>query len=384
VRILFTVHHVLDEDTGAPGATIDLARACRELGHKAEIYAHDALPGRLPGRGRELLFPWAVCAHLLREPEPPDAVDASTGDAWLWGTLRRSGDRPLLVTRSHGLEHEVHRALLEEVRRGHMTVSRRYRLYRGGLRLWEVGRSLRVADGVIFLNGRERDLAVDELGVDASRTAVIPCGLRESLLRLPLEPTPAPGETVGVAVVASYIPRKGTAYVRDAVVSLLARRDDVRVTFLGTGWSPERVLADFGTDFDGRIRVVPSYARTELPTLLRGHHVKMLASVAEGFGVALLETMACGLAPIVTSTTGGAELVQDGVAGLIVPPRDPRALHAAVERLADDRDLLGRLRERAQATAQTLSWARVAGLTMGFYEEQLELKRARAAARSRR
>jgi glycosyltransferase involved in cell wall biosynthesis len=384
VRILFTLHHVLDEDTGAPGATIDLAGACRQLGHEADIYAHDALPGALPGRARELLFPWAVCARVFHDSEPPDAVDASTGDAWVWGTLRRSGDGPLLVTRSHGLEHEVHRALRDEVLRGHTTLSRRYRVYRGGLRLWEVGRSLRVADGVIFLNKKERDLAVDELGVDASRTAVLPCGLRESLLGLPLEPTPPPGETIGVAIVATYIPRKGIAYVRDAMGSLLLRRKDVRVTFLGTGCPPERVLADFGTDFDGRVRVVPSYARRQLPKLLRAHQVKMLASVAEGFGVALLEAMACGLAPIVTSTTGAAALVQNGIDALIVPPRDPRALEAAVERLADDRELLGRLRERAQATAQTLSCTHVARQTIRFYEEQLELKRARAAARSGR
>ena len=110
----------------------------------------------------------------------------------------------------------------------------------------------------------------------------------------------------------------------------------------------------------------------------------MLGSVAEGSPIALLEAMACGLAPVLTSTTGAAELVRDGVDALIVPPRDARALEAAVERLADDRDLLGRLRERAQATAQALSWERVAGRTIGFYEEQLELKRARAAARSRR
>jgi glycosyltransferase involved in cell wall biosynthesis len=380
VRILFTVHHELDEDAGAPGATVDLARACRELGHEAEIYAHDALPGALGGRGRELLFPWAVCTHLVRDAERRDVVDASTGDAWVWGTLRRSGDRPLLVTRSHGLEHEAHRALREDVRRGHTTVSRRYGLYRGGLRLWEVGRSLRVADGVIFLNSKERDLAVDELGVDASRTAVIPNGLRESLLGLPLEPTPPPGEAVGVAIVATYIPLKGIAYVRDAVGSLLVRRDDVCVTFLGTGCPPEHVFADFGTDFDGRIGVVPSYARGELPNLLHGHHIKMLASVAEGFGVALLEAMACGLAPIVTSTTGAAELVQNGGDGLIVPPRDARALEAAVERLADDRELLGRVREQAQATAQKLSWPRVARQTIRFYEEQLELKRARTGA----
>jgi glycosyltransferase involved in cell wall biosynthesis len=384
VRILFTLHHVLEKDTGAPGVTIDLADAFRALGHEAEIYAYGALPAALSGRARELLFPWAVCAHLVRDAEPPDAVDASTGDAWLWGTLRRSGDGPLLVTRSHGLEHEVHRALRNEVRRGHTTLSRRYRLYRGGLRLWEVGRSLRVADGVIFPNKTERDLAVDELGVDASRTAVLPCGLPESLLGLPLEPTPGPGETIGVAIIATYIPRKGIAYARDAMGSLLARRKDVRVTFLGTGFPPERVLADFGTDFDGRVRVVPSYARSELPKLLRAHHVKMLASVAEGFGVALLEAMACGLAPIVTSATGAAELVQNGVDGLIVPPRDARALEAAVERLADDRELLGRLRERAQATAQTLSCTQVAQQTIRFYEEQLELKQARAAARRRR
>jgi glycosyltransferase involved in cell wall biosynthesis len=72
----------------------------------------------------------------------------------------------------------------------------------------------------------------------------------------------------------------------------------------------------------------------------------------EGYGVVAREAMAHGR-PVVASAVGGlVDAVEDGVTGLLVPPRDPKALRAALERLLDDPDLRLRLgaaaRERAR------------------------------------
>ena len=56
VRILLTIHHALDPDAGAPGATIDLGRALREQGHDVEFLSHDDMPARLGPRAREPCF----------------------------------------------------------------------------------------------------------------------------------------------------------------------------------------------------------------------------------------------------------------------------------------------------------------------------------------
>ena len=119
----------------------------------------------------------------------------------------------------------------------------------------------------------------------------------------------------------------------------------------------------------GRVKVVPRFDRTELPALLKGYQIKLFPTLMEGFSLALVEAMACGLAPIVTSTPGPLEIVQDGHDGLVVPVRDSRAMERALERLITDRALLDKLRRNAHAKVQAYSWSQIAQQRLQLYEE---------------
>lgn len=90
----------------------------------------------------------------------------------------------------------------------------------------------------------------------------------------------------------------------------------------------------------------------------------------EGFGVACAEAMAHGK-PVVASAVGGLlDLVVDGETGLLVPPRDPAALRAALERLLADRELRRRLgaagRERVR---ERFSWKAATDLMLAAYAD---------------
>src|SRR5262245_9088633 len=76
--------------------------------------------------------------------------------------------------------------------------------------------------------------------------------------------------------------------------------------------------------------------RTDIAALLDAADIGILASHEEGFANSILECMAAGLPMIVTDVGGNAEAVVDGVTGLVVPPRDPHALGAAIFKLAGD------------------------------------------------
>jgi len=109
--------------------------------------------------------------------------------------------------------------------------------------------------------------------------------------------------------------------------------------------------------------------RDELERLYAEAAVVACPSRREGFGVTCLEAMAYGK-PVVAGDVGGLrDLVVDGETGLLVPPRDPPALRAALERLLRDRDLRLRLgaaaRERARAR---FSWDRVVDDTLAAYD----------------
>jgi glycosyltransferase involved in cell wall biosynthesis len=73
---------------------------------------------------------------------------------------------------------------------------------------------------------------------------------------------------------------------------------------------------------------------------------------------ALAEAMSMGKAVIVTRTRGQVDLIEDGVQGIYVPPRDPRALRAAIERLVADpaeAERMGRAGRRLVEERHTLS-----------------------------
>jgi glycosyltransferase involved in cell wall biosynthesis len=128
---------------------------------------------------------------------------------------------------------------------------------------------------------------------------------------------------------------------------------------------------------DGPLRSRVPQARGFVPPAELQHLYARAAVVAcpsrrEGFGVACLEAMAHAR-PVVASAVGGlTDLVADGETGILVPPRDPRALREALERLLADRDLRRRLgaagRERAR---ERFSWPAVTEATLAAYRMAL-------------
>ena len=89
-----------------------------------------------------------------------------------------------------------------------------------------------------------------------------------------------------------------------------------------------------------------------MPEVLRALDVLASASWAEPFGQALLEAQASGV-PVVGTRSGGVpEFVEDGVTGLLVPPQDPAALAAALQRLLGDAGFRERLARAGRASAE--------------------------------
>jgi len=378
MKILLTIHHNLDPNAGAPGITWRLGQEYQKLGHEVHYYSFDNLPQKLPEMVESMLFPEFLASHILAlsQKQAVDVIDASTGDAWVWAKLRRTDNSPVLVTRSHGLEHIMHLENLEEARLGNLNLNWKYPLYHGGFRLWEVANSLRDADLSLFSNNRDLEYGVEKLGVDPGRTHVFANGIPEAFLNLDFEPTPeAEDSVIRIALVATYIPRKGIHYGVPALNKLLSRYPQVEVSFMGTGCPEAQVYADFEPSVRDRIRVVPRYQHETLPELLRGHHIKLFPTLSEGFSVALMDAIACGLAPVTTTTPGPMEVVRDGDNGILVPPRDTLAIEQALERLITDRPYLEKLRRNAYATAQKYSWHRIARDNLTFYEAALSHKR---------
>jgi glycosyltransferase involved in cell wall biosynthesis len=118
-----------------------------------------------------------------------------------------------------------------------------------------------------------------------------------------------------------------------------------------------------------RVRFTGQIPRDDLPALLRTADVAVCTPWHEPCHGAVLEAMACGVAVVATTVGPLPDIVVDGVTGLLVPPRRPRSLASALQRLLHrqvTREQYGAAgRDRASAR---FAWHRIAIETTHVYE----------------
>jgi colanic acid/amylovoran biosynthesis glycosyltransferase len=102
---------------------------------------------------------------------------------------------------------------------------------------------------------------------------------------------------------------------------------------------------------EDRVTLSGRLNRDQVRRRLRESHVLLHASYSEGIANSVLEAMACALPVVVTDVGGMSEVVDDGVQGLLCPPREPRMLAEALRSLWQDPDLARRLGEAGRARA---------------------------------
>jgi glycosyltransferase involved in cell wall biosynthesis len=128
----------------------------------------------------------------------------------------------------------------------------------------------------------------------------------------------------------------------------------------------------------GVVALGPMPHRYAIEALRRSLFTVVPSILPETFGIVALETAAAGK-PIVASDIGGlGEVVIDGETGLLIPPADPQALRAAIERLIADAGLRARLGETARGRAADFSPAAVVPQFEQAYEVALAARRRRA------
>ncbi len=137
---------------------------------------------------------------------------------------------------------------------------------------------------------------------------------------------------------------KGVPVLFEALTGLRARHPGLRLTLIGDG--PERPGLEAearALGLEAAVTFAGYRSQAEVAEALAETDILVLPSFAEGVPVVLMEAMAARVPVVTTRIAGIPELVEDGASGCLVPPGDPAALAAALDRLAADADLRARM-----------------------------------------
>jgi glycosyltransferase involved in cell wall biosynthesis len=173
-----------------------------------------------------------------------------------------------------------------------------------------------------------------------------------------------------LGTVANFTPKKDQASLLQAVRILRDRHPAVRLVLVGNG-PLERDLRQRAQSEGIGDRVIFAGSRSDVLELLPAFDVFVLSSLHEGLSIALLEAMATCVPPVATAVGGVPEVITDGVDGFLVPPRNPPAMAAVLERLIADPELRRAVGEKAEVRSHDFGIARAVRAMESFYDEVL-------------
>ncbi|MFL6232040.1 MAG: glycosyltransferase family 4 protein [Thermoanaerobaculia bacterium] len=240
------------------------------------------------------------------------------------------------------------------------------------LGLWHAQRELIAsADRVLVLCRDERDLLLRSCPSVRRRIRIIGNGIDG-------EATPAGREerTGPVTVLYSgrFVDRKGIRELFAAIPAVLERAPDTRFILVGghgtgaaieVGWLPAGLER-----YRERIHFTGWLLPDAVAEWYRAADVLVVPSWYEPFGMVILEGMLHGLPILATRVGGPAAILKHGRTGLLVPPRDARALAAGLLRLVKSGDLRRRLgAAAAQEVRQSWLWPRIVERMAAVYGE---------------
>lgn len=235
----------------------------------------------------------------------------------------------------------------------------------------EIARSLEIADHILADSAATRDDIIKHFSVRSERISVVPLAADRSFRPLPaaeIQPVLSAWGLVQdgyLLFMGTIEPRKNLPRLLQAV-ELAGSRIGPLVIVGADGWGSDEVARHIEKlQRAGRLSYlgyVPDDAR---PALITGARAFVYPSLYEGFGLPVLEAMACGVPVLASNVSSLPEVVGD--AGLLVDPCDVDVIARGMVRLWQDEALRHELSRRGLERARGFSWERTASQTLSAY-----------------
>jgi glycosyltransferase involved in cell wall biosynthesis len=235
---------------------------------------------------------------------------------------------------------------------------------------------LRSVSGAVFVSRATRAAVEALLGAELTGVVTHPGRdlLNGRIDRHAIAARAAQAGPLRLVFLGNLIPRKGLHTVLDALQRLPP--DAAQLNVIGSpALHPayaSRIRRRIGR-MNGKVQLLGSLPHGAIRGHLMEAQVLVMPSAHEGFAIAYLEGMGCGLPAIAGSAGGATELVREGENGFLVAPNDPVVLAERLARLAGDRALLSAMASQALASFEAHpTWEQSADRVRSFLAEIVE------------
>ena len=194
-----------------------------------------------------------------------------------------------------------------------------------------------LSDRIVTKANAVRDYLIEQENIPSTKISVIYNPVDKSLFERYLGDEEPPNfidrdDAIVIGTVGRLSSEKGHIYLLKAFQLVLKEMENLELIVVGDGTLKE-YLVRFSQDGEFYDKVIFTGLRRDVPKLLNAMDIFVLPSLTEGLPNALLEAMCSGL-PVVASKVGGVpEVVDDGINGFLVEPKDTEALADAILRV---------------------------------------------------
>jgi glycosyltransferase involved in cell wall biosynthesis len=202
-------------------------------------------------------------------------------------------------------------------------------------------------------------LAARAKNLGAKNVSVIPNGVDfNEINKVPAAET-IPRRIISVARLSA---EKGLDYLISAFRDVKGEFPEAQLVLVGEGAERERLekMAAL-TGFPAAISFSGRLPHDKALLEIKKSEIFVLASLGEGMGIVLAEAEALGVAAIATSVGGIPDVIEDGVSGLLIPPKDPAAIAAAILKIFRNSELRKQLTGNALQSVKKFDWSVIAG-----------------------
>ena len=377
IRVLMVIDSISDTAGGAERFVVGLAKAMAGEGYEVLVATTRQASGELMGQ-----LDAAGVAHV-------DVVRRSRFDVPnLWRLFRSLRRERIDVLHANKYGSNVWAVIFGRLARVPVVIAQEHTWAYSGERVRPFldGRLIGpLSDAFVAVSTADRDRMISLEGVRPEKIEMIPTayipreGADGADLRIELGLDPA---TPLVGTVAVLRPQKALGVLLEAFAILARERDAPHLVIAGTGVSEAELHAQAASlGLSGRIHFVG--LRQDVNAVWQSLDVGAISSDFEGTPIAALEAI-FNSTPLVTTSVGGLpDLIDDGVSGLLVPPQDPAALAAGIQRLLDDPSEREAMAAAARERLGDYSLDRLVARMGDLYRRLLE-RPGRRAARARR